>query len=147
MARELAFSVCFCGLATIRGFLHNAIDNYHFRRLPRLLLALGVVETAITSTSLWSFPFDGVERCSLSLHLVVVWLLDLDIVATTGTLVVSPPGVMEGGCTIHGPLNVTIVWRSVPAGPTAPPPVLAVRSHLIVEAVIDLKRGGVSREG
>lgn len=77
-------------------------------------------------------------------------LLHLDVGPPAAPPVVLPPGVQGGRSPVHRPLHVTEVGFAVLAGPVAPPPVLPVHVHLIVEAVVDLRGGeggwGVSQD-
>lgn len=67
-------------------------------------------------------------------------LLDLDVGAPAGAPVVLPPRVQGRRGPVHRPLHVTKVGSAVLAGPVAPPPVLPVHVHFVVEAVVDLER-------
>lgn len=73
---------------------------------------------------------------SFALPGVVLWLLDFDISAAAGPLVLGPPVVVSGGRPVGGALDVAIVGLPVPARAAAAPPVSPVLVHLVVESVV-----------
>lgn len=70
---------------------------------------------------------------------VAIRLFDLGVGAPAGALVLRPPQVAGAGGAVHGPLHQPEIRGPGSTRPVAPPNVLAIRGHFVVEGMEDLR--------
>lgn len=85
-------------------------------------------------------PLTCAARLPLALLGVALGLLDLDVGAPAGLLVLGPPVVARRRRPVGGALDVAIEGLPELAGPVAAPPVLPALVHLVEERVVHLQR-------